>query len=400
MNLKKTLGSVLLAAALVASGFAGARPVQAATTGFVKPLILDKCVLPVQSNEGDSVTFKLQATDPSGKRTVKDGIVQFRLWVENLSTKEWTEVSKGYTSPILLGKEQALTVSGLKAGDYKTVAWVRYASAASAFAAFDAEHATYRTGTLTVKVADAYAQLLQKATDAVTAYETAVGKIDKTNPTQAQIDAANAVKKTIDLTGLKDADKTALQARIDAADKLIPVIGQTGTVTISVVTSPVMSSLKDITISSTIANAAMYKLDGFDAVKLGSATRTFAASNPIAITLLAADGKTVVATGTIDTTKTEGTVTLASTPTPAKVTATAKVVTSPVMSSLKDITVTVSGADGAKYQIDGFGVTASGSATRTFAAPATAKITIFAADGTTVLATGTIDTTTGVVTLN
>jgi hypothetical protein len=391
MNFKKTIGSLLLAATLVTTGFVGIKPVKAAT-GFVKPVILDRCLGGVKAiNEGDKAgIISLQATDPSGLRPATNR-VQYRLYVQNVSTKAWTELTAGYTNPVNLGVPSNVSLASLKAGDYKTVAWIRYESAASKTAAFDAEHAACYTGTLKVVASN-----LQKETDLVTAYETAVKDLS----TQAKIDPANAAKKAIDLTGLDATNTAALSARIAAADKILAAANtKTGTVTISVATAAAMPSIKDVTITSSIANAVSFKLDGFDAVKLGSVSRTFAATNPIGLTLLAADGKTVVATGTIDLTQTTGTVTLAAAPVPADIKATATIATAAAMPSIKDITVTVTGVTGAKFQIEGFAMTASGSVSRTFAAPAIANITIFAADGTTVLKTGTIDTTTGTIIL-
>lgn len=515
MNLKKTLGSILLAATLVTAGFAGAKPVQAATsTASVNPT-------------GFSYAYPEYSMSvvgvPNGYcvSTNTTGDVQYELWARKASDTTWTVASKnsagvvGYTDPVQGNAQYVVPMTNYtfdKAGTYYIAVYAkkagtegtlsynkkidntgkevstgteqkfdvvtsdRYvandASAVAKFNRMDGQpqwSATTLTAGQTVtfkgfsgqvsgakykmvvrKFGDAYveptgayastinwtpaagsyqlifwsepvntkgardgwrimnvtvsdngyATLLKDATDKVNAYSAlAKGNLS----TQDAITAANSAKALIKLDGLTDADKATLQAIITVADKAVAdaagKLTTTGTVTISTAVSPVMSSIQDVTITTSINNAVSFKLGDFAVTKLGSAARTFAASNPIAITLYAADGTTVVATGTIDTTKTTGTVTLAAAPVPTKIAATATVATSPVMSSIKDITVTVTGATNAKFQIEGFAMTASGSAARTFAAPAVANITIYAADGTTVLATGTIDTTSGIITL-
>lgn len=62
-----------------------------------------------------------------------------------------------------------------------------------------------------------YAETLKAVTAKVDAYVAATAELK----TQAQVDAAKAAKAAIDLKDIKEADKAALQTKIDAADKLV-----------------------------------------------------------------------------------------------------------------------------------------------------------------------------------
>ena len=68
-----------------------------------------------------------------------------------------------------------------------------------------------------ITVVAKYAETLKAVTEKVDAYVAATAELK----TQAQVDAAKTAKAAIDLKDIKDADKTALQTKIDAADKKV-----------------------------------------------------------------------------------------------------------------------------------------------------------------------------------
>ncbi|MFA4884493.1 MAG: hypothetical protein WC601_01730 [Desulfotomaculaceae bacterium] len=165
-------------------------------------------------------------------------------------------------------------------------------------------------------------------------------------------------------------------------------------------------SFKDINIKNcTMPGAAQFKVDGSSRVNsLGTAIRIMSSSDTVGVSILADDGITVLATGTLNIDKTATGVTFnitatGNTPVPIADTATADVTVGAM--SFKDINVkscTIPGA--AQFKLDGsILVNSFGTSIRMMNSSDTVNISILAADGITVLATGTLNidkTATGV----
>lgn len=111
--------SMALAAALVVSGVAVATPAKAAPTS-TKATVSYAIPTKTMVETDDKMEFVVESN-------VKEA-VEYRIWVQNLATKEWTELTDGYQkSEVGSHPFQPATVKDLPKGSYKASIWVKRA---------------------------------------------------------------------------------------------------------------------------------------------------------------------------------------------------------------------------------------------------------------------------------
>jgi len=113
--------SLLLAAVVVATGVGTVTPAFAETTAQNLPSIYRAVPSISMAEEGDDFTFAVTAKDYEGQ-------VQYRIWVQNLETQEWSELTDGYSEAVDAGQPfMPEAATKLKAGKYKASIWVKRA---------------------------------------------------------------------------------------------------------------------------------------------------------------------------------------------------------------------------------------------------------------------------------